>query len=436
MTENHLPVESKQKYQARLIANRLGTNDVPVGTRLTGDPPEIQFQFREKHVLVWEDQLERIEAYLDWTGLRPRDADDRGPIGSPVAPGVRLLHVDRFDALTTLRAIRDGTRGIDGLRPNVMGLGPGYAAPDYVVGIAPGEAGKCPATEPEPVPEGSAPDPGYPTDRGGGEGVRVVVADTGLDTASTIVHPWLRGVTGDPDPGIVPDSSGHNILSEYAGHGTFIAGVVRAVAPQAEVIVRSVFKKAGATYESDLVKALTRILEEDQPDIISMSAGTRSFDANDPLGFRMFNERRLRHYKGVAFVVAAGNDGDRAYFWPAAATYTVSVGALASTLRGRASFSNFGSWVDAYAPGQGLVNAFPTGTYTYTEPPHVGNGRVEEFYGMAQWSGTSFSTPFVAGLIAARMSCTGENGRTAAAALLRTAQEAAQPGVGAVLLPA
>jgi hypothetical protein len=415
-----------QRGQAELIQKRFTARGHRVGIHRSPDEPnDIQFLYRAGHVLVDERYLPFVRDILIRTErLAPTDGEG---VIAPVVQGVRLVRLGNVDTVETLRVVAEGTRVGNEW---VEGLGAGACAPDHVVSIS-GDAGSCPATEPDPVPAGSAVDPGPTTDRCGGEGVRVVVIDTGFDAEAATLHPWLRGVTGDADGFVLAGTP--RALETYAGHGTFIAGVVRAMAPLADVVVRNHFDNAGATFESNLVIELDKVLTKDSPDVISMSAGTRTFDATGLLGLRVWNETRFRHHKGVALVVAAGNDGDRVQFWPAAAPYTVSVGALATKWRGRAGFSNYGGWVDVYAPGQDLVNAYPRGRYTYAEEPRTGT--TADFHGMARWSGTSFSTPVVAGLIAARMSHTGENGRDAAAALLATARANAQPGVGAVLLP-
>ena len=399
----------------------------------------MQFMFAEGQILVREHYLEQVHEIL---GRPKRDLKETADTEQgharvePLIAGVVVLHLAaRQDEphFTVLEALDR----IDRV------LGPGYATPNHVLTVT-GDAGPCPATEPEIVYDGMEP---YPSVCAGdaGAGISVYVADTGLlwypgdqpanpqphdiVTNEGTVHPWLKGVRGTLDK--VEDLTGGNVIGPYEAHGTFVAGVARCMAPAAKIHVANVFKVAGSTLETHLVRHLTAELGQGY-DIFHLSIEAPTRKDLKLIGFDRWL-RRLHDYKGVACVVSAGNSGYSLPTWPAAFPQVVSVGALAADWRSRALFSNYGPWVDVYAPGRDLVNAFAAGTYTCNTYPYT--GQVRNFYGMAKWSGTSFSTPVVTGLIAARMSRTGENGREAAAALLAEARANAIPGVGPVLLP-
>jgi subtilisin family serine protease len=363
---------------------------------------DVAFIYRREHILVRDEDIERVQAALGGA--------DQAPIVDGLVHGVSRLG---------LPPGRDVPEVLDELDAAV---GVGVATPDHLMWVVPGSL--CPATEPE-EPGTKAPHPPVTWASGNGQGVLVSVVDTGWHppAATDPLSPWLAGVTGDVE--VIDPANIH----PYAGHGTFIAGVVRCEAPAAEVRVEGFFPVAGAAFESDMVVQLCQALELG-PDLISLSAGTTTRANRPTLSLEVFHQNFLSKVKGTVLVAAAGNDATRAPFWPAAFPWAISVGAIDASGQ-RASFSNFGSWVDAYALGVDLVNAFPHGDFTCVEPPHVGESR--HFEGLCRWSGTSFSTPVVAGRIAARMSQTGLSARRAADQLLAQARAGAVPGVGPCL---
>ena len=304
-------------------------------------------------------------------------------------------------------------------------LGVGIATPDHVVTAANGAMGPCSATEPQPVypPAGLYP----PVCRDGGGRVRIFVADTGLLHDAAATFPWLDGVRGDDDPRTHLGGTIH----PYGGHGTFVAGVLRCMAPEAQIHVANIFNIAGSALESHFVRRLNEAFGFGF-EILHLTASCMTRKNVQLIALETWLEL-LGSYKGVVCVAPAGNNDTRRPSWPGAFPGVISVGALATDLRHRAYFSDHGGWVDVYTPGQKLINAFGRGTYTCEIPPHA--GQVRTFSGLAQWSGTSFSAPIVTGLIAARMARCGESAREAATALLAKARAQAISDVGPVLLP-
>jgi Subtilase family len=396
--------------------------------RRDGDqnPPPVDFIHRRNHLLTRDQDLESVLGILSTvSGLRPvgpdREGGPAGEISHPI-PGLALIPL-MFEEGPEDR-VQEAQIMFNALDTVEQQLGPLVAGPDHAAHVTP--ATHCPATEPDPVPPDAPPLPGISRSRCDGRGTLVAVVDTGLVKDAPTSHPWLNGVTGDRDLEV---DEGVSIV-RYGCHGTFIASIVRAIAPRAEVRVKRVFERGGAIYESDLVRALLSVLDW-APDVISLSAGTHTWRHHGLLSFHVFVDGPLRERPGTALVAAAGNDSANWKFSPAEMERVIGVGALGPPGDALAWFSDFGDWVKVYAPGQDLVHAFATGEYTYQEH-QTGTAT---FTGMAKWSGTSFSTPVVAGLIAARMSGTGETAHEAGESLLRLARAQALPGVGPVLHP-
>lgn len=237
---------------------------------------------------------------------------------------------------------------------------------------------------------------------------RVLVLDTGLATvdgagervahpelcSSKLHEPWSskqgRDVADDEDEA---DVDGNGTLDFEAGHGTFISGIIRQICPDAEVYVAGALSSFGDGDVSGVIDAMRRSLRlVGEVDIVVMSFGGNL--QNDVPG--MFGQAVMSLLGGAVGVAAAGNQQTCRPYFPAALPDVIAVGALGAD--GKAWFTNFGGWVDACAPGIDVVSTF------FNEFVEFVDGKETRRYEQwARWSGTSFSAPKVAAVIAQEM---------------------------------
>jgi subtilisin family serine protease len=280
----------------------------------------------------------------------------------------------------------------------------------------------------------------------------VAVLDTGVGK-----HPWFDAVPGlitrDPhcrgtaigfqDAATDPEATGvitdplEGVLDSDSGHGTFIAGLIHQMCPDANILSARVMPSDGAVPEHVLLDALNLLAlrqqlaqqegrEEEIIDILSLSLGYYHEQPEDvtfdPL---LLHPLRALAQSGVIIVAAAGNDATTRPMFPAAFTTfpgalgqdrapIVSVGARNpdGTI---ALFSNGGDWVTCFRPGAGLVSTFPV-TFDGSGQPafrvEAADGTRAAYdpdnfsCGFGTWSGTSFAAPILAGEIAAAMAGT------------------------------
>jgi hypothetical protein len=240
-----------------------------------------------------------------------------------------------------------------------------------------------------------------PVLRGGGIGVTVAVVDTGLPRGyeHNVLLSTVMTLPADQEPW---DYSGPGPLLAYPhGHGSFVAGVVRQVASEATVWSFRGLDDDGVTDEWQLGRKLVQVRSVN-PDIILLSLGAITRADQPLMGLNALaavaSQNGPTSRRGAPIVVAAGgNFGDRRPVYPAAEPWAISVGAveLVDGAPRRASFSNYGPWVDVCALGVDVLSSFPAKPYQ-ADP----NSEVINFQGYALWSGTSVAAAHVSGVIA------------------------------------
>jgi subtilisin family serine protease len=209
-----------------------------------------------------------------------------------------------------------------------------------------------------------------------GSGVTAYVVDTGI--AANVAD--LAGRVG-AGMSFIADGNG---TTDCNGHGTHVAGTIAGttygVAKQARVVPVRVLDCSGNGTWSGVIAGLDWVASDHQagvPAVANMSLGGGASATVDAAVQRVISD-------GVTVAVAAGNGSTNACNTsPARVAGALTVGATDSNDR-RASFSNYGSCLDLFAPGVGITSDWLTGTNTI--------------------SGTSMATPHVAGAVAVLLS--------------------------------
>lgn len=201
-----------------------------------------------------------------------------------------------------------------------------------------------------------------------GKGIKVAVADTGIDYKHPDLKRNYRGgasfVPGESDP------------IDHNKHGTHVAGTIAAtrncmgvvgVAPSAYLYSVKVLNSKGSGRFSYLIAGLQWCLKY-KMDVVNMSLGA----ANAPTAVKLMCD--IAYKKGLLLVAAAGNTGG-AVGYPAKYPSVVAVSATDSS-NNLASFSCRGPEIELAAPGVNIYSTLPGGKYgtlsgTSMASPHV-----------------------------------------------------------------
>lgn len=216
--------------------------------------------------------------------------------------------------------------------------------------------------------------PGWDVTRGS-EDVIVAVIDTGVD----LNHPDLQGRTVEGYNVVNPD----NPPMDDVGHGTHVAGIISALVNNEEgvagmswynkVMPVKVLDETGAGSTYSVAQGIIWATDHGAK-VINMSLG------NYAKAEFLHEAIKYAFDHDVVLIAASGNDNTEQPGFPAAYPEVFAVAATDSQ-QNKASFSNYGDYIDVAAPGVNIASTYPGNHY-------------------AALSGTSMASPHVTALAA------------------------------------
>lgn len=213
-----------------------------------------------------------------------------------------------------------------------------------------------------------------------GAGVKIAILDTGVDQNHEDLAVKIMANKNFTTSRSVDDK---------VGHGTHVAGIAAAITNNAKgvagvghdalIMNGKVLDDRGNGSVSSLASGIVWAADNGAK-VINMSLGSSSSSS------ALVDAINYAWLKGVVLVAAAGNDGGTAPSYPAYCDKVIAVAAT-DAYDNKASFSNYGSWVDIAAPGNAILSTLPNHACKL--------GTSGKNYGYL--SGTSMASPFVAG---------------------------------------
>lgn len=212
-----------------------------------------------------------------------------------------------------------------------------------------------------------------------GQGVKVLVLDTGVDKDHPVIKNRFRSgknfITPDtndfmdqpeiPGPGEATLESQAELPYEFydnIGHGTHVAGTILAeqqpagfagVAPEAELYVGKICDLQGCSNVGEALGLDWGI--ENNIKVVNLSLGGQQSSRGEKMAIQ--KAERV----GVVVVAASGNDGVSRVEFPAAYPTSIAVGAVDRSLK-KAEFSQWGNELDIMAPGVEVMSSVPVGS--------------------------------------------------------------------------